>query len=270
MLQSQPSTTGASDAVLYNVDEHGVATLALNRPDVRNAIDDEMVSGLLAAFQRAERDPTVRCVVLTSTHDSVFSAGGNLKGMAATESAIAKHERNSAFPGLTEAIMSLKAPVLCALNGHALAGGFGLVIACDLVIAKAGIRIGTPEINVGVFPFMISALMQRNIPRKRMAELILLGDQMTIEEAKELNIVNRVIAPPEFDNTVQEWARRLAAKSPLMIKLGKRALFEMQDQPLMQALAQLSHYLTLAQCTEDMKEGVAAFVEKRAPVWKGA
>jgi enoyl-CoA hydratase/carnithine racemase len=270
MRQSQPSITGDSEAVRYNVDEHGVATLALNRPDARNAIDDEMASGLLAAFQRAELDPTVRCVVLTSTHDSVFSAGGNLKGMAATESTIAKYERNASFPSLTQAMMGLKVPVLCALNGHALAGGFGLAIACDLIIAKAGVRIGTPEINVGVFPFMISALMQRNLPRKRMAELILLGEQMTIEEAKELNIINRVVPPDLFDETVRDWSRRLASKSPLMIKLGKRALFEMQDQPLMQALSQLSHYLTLAQCTEDMKEGAAAFVEKRTPVWKGA
>lgn len=258
------------DAILYSLSGQGVATIALNRPQVRNALDDEMVDGLRAAFARAQDDAAVRSVVLTSTHDSVFSAGGNLRGFAAAESLLVKHERNAAFPGLIEAIAGLKVPVLCALNGHALAGGFGLALACDLIIAKAGVRIGTPEINVGVFPFMISALMQRNLPRKRVAELVFLGEQLTIEEALAAGIVNRVVAVEAFDAAVDDWSQRLAAKSPLMLRLGKRALFEQQDLPLMQALALLQHYLTLAQNTEDVKEGVAAFMEKRAPVWKGA
>jgi len=262
-------SNATGDAVLYSLSEAGVATIALNRPRVRNAIDDEMVESLLAAFSRAQHDAAVRAMVLTSTHESVFSAGGNLRGFAAAETFLSKHERNAAFPGLIEAIASLKVPVLCALNGHALAGGFGLALACDLIIAKSGVRIGTPEINVGVFPFMISALMQRNIPRKRVAELVFLGEQLTIEEALAAGIVNRVVEVEAFDAAADDWSRRLAAKSPLMLKLGKRALFEQQDLPLLQALALLQHYLTLAQNTEDVKEGVAAFMEKRAPVWKG-
>lgn len=268
---STPSVSppNAQDPVLYGVAD-GIATIALNRPDVRNAIDEDMSRELMAAFARADDDKAVRCVILTSTHDGVFSAGGNLKGMAAAETIIARHDRNGNFPILLEKIMRLKAPVLCALNGHALAGGLGLVVACDLVIAKQGVRIGTPEINVGLFPFMISALMLRNIPRKRMVELLFLGEQMSAEDAQVLGIVNRVVPAAEFDGAVRDWAQKLAQKSPLMLALGKRALFEQQDLPIMQALGLLQHYLTLAQNTQDIKEGIAAFLEKRPPIWKGA
>lgn len=259
-----------ADAVLYALDSHGVVTVSLNRPASRNAIDDELVDGLLAALARVEKEPEARCVVLASTHDKVFSAGGNLKGFAAEESLLDKHARNGRFPGVIEAMMKLKVPILCALSGHALAGGLGLAMACDLVIAKEGIRVGTPEINVGVFPFMISTLMLRNIPRKRVSELVFLGDQLTAEEALELGIVNRVVAADRFAETVADWSQRLAAKSPLMLKLGKRALFETQDLSLESALVLLQNYLTLAQGTDDVKEGVAAFIEKRPPVWRGA
>ncbi|MDO8703790.1 MAG: enoyl-CoA hydratase/isomerase family protein [Sulfuricaulis sp.] len=270
MSALQKPTGNAGDAVLYSLSDKGVVTISLNQPDTRNAINDELLAGLMAALDRAEHESAARCVVLTSTHDKVFSAGGDLKGMAATETVVTKHIRNGSMPDLVHAIVSMKVPVLCALNGHALAGGFGLVMACDLVIAKQGVRIGTPEINVGVFPFMISALMQRNIPRKRMSEMIFLGDQMSAEEAQSLGFINRVVAPSEFAETVRDWSERLASKSPLLLKLGKKALFEQQDLALMPALGLLQHYLTLAQSTADVKEGVAAFLEKRAPVWSGA
>lgn len=270
MTEAQIPPVSAQDAVLVSMGDHGIVTISLNRPETRNAIDDALLAGLLDAFDRVQQDSAARCVVLTSTHDKVFSAGGNLRGFAASETMVAKHRRNGGMPDLVHAIMNLKVPVLCALNGHALAGGFGIVMACDLVVAKAGVRIGTPEINVGVFPFMISALMQRNIPRKRMAELIFLGDQMEIEEALALGMVNCVAEPAQFAATVRDWSERLASKSPLLLQLGKRALFEQQDLPLMPALGLLQHYLTLAQSTGDVKEGVAAFMEKRPPVWTGA
>lgn len=269
-MSEQHISQSSTNAVLCALDSHGVVTVSLNRPESRNAIDDEMVDGLLAALERVENEPKARCVVLTSTHESVFSAGGNLKGFAAAESLLTKHARNGRFPGVIEAMMKLKVPVLCALNGHALAGGLGLVMACDLVLAKEGVRVGTPEINIGVFPFMISTLMLRNIPRKRVSEMVFMGEQLTAEEALKLGIVNRVIAAEQFTETVADWSQRLASKSPLMLKLGKRALFETQDLSLESALVLLQNYLTLAQSTDDVKEGVAAFIEKRPPVWRGA
>lgn len=262
--------TASSPSILYSVCQKGIATIALNKPEVRNAFDDELVASMLAAFHKAEADAAVRVVVLTSTHDKIFSAGGNLNGFASEETVLQKYERNGSAPKLIEAMMGMRMPVLCALNGHALAGGFGLILGCDLIIAKEGVRVGTPEINIGAFPFIISALMMRNIPRKRVVEMLFLGDQMPVEEAQALGVINRVVPADQFDERVQEWAEKLASKSPLMIKLGKKAFREQQDRPLLEAFRLLEHYLTLAQNTADVKEGVAAFMEKRAPEWTGS
>ncbi len=266
-MSTDTSTPG--DAVLYTRDEQGVVTLVLNRPDKRNALDEALMGGLLAALDRVNADAAARCVVLRSAHASIFSAGGNLGGFATDESVLSKHRRNGSLGSFVQRMGQLKVPVICALGGHALAGGLGLVLACDMVVAKAGVRIGTPEVNVGVFPFMLSALMQRNMPRKRLAELCFMGEQMPIEEAQALGIVNLVVPAEDFDATVAQWAAKVASKSPLLLQLGKQALHEQQDLPLMQAIGLLRHYLTLVQTTADVKEGVAAFMDKRSPVWKG-
>lgn len=256
-------------AILYTVNDKGVATIALNKPEVRNAFDDEMVNGLVDALNQADQDDAVRCVILTSTHEKIFSAGGNLNGFAAQESLLTKHQRNYQAPRMMDLIRKISVPVLCALNGHALAGGFGLIMACDLVVAKQGVRIGTPEINIGAFPFIISALMKRNIPQKKVMEMLFLGEQMPVEEAHSLGMINRVVEAEDFDETIRDWSERLASKSPLMIKLGKQALCEQENLSLTESFNLLQHYLTLAQNTEDVKEGVAAFMEKREPIWKG-
>jgi enoyl-CoA hydratase/carnithine racemase len=150
-----------------------------------------------------------------------------------------------------------------------LAGALGLALACDLIVAREGVRFGTPEINVGVFPFMIMALIYRNVGRKKTNELLLLGEQISAEEAERIGIVNRVVAADEFDAAVAEWAGKLAAKSPLLMKLGKDAMFRQQDMPLADALDYLRSQLALAFATEDIQEGVRAFMEKRDPVWQG-
>jgi enoyl-CoA hydratase len=150
-----------------------------------------------------------------------------------------------------------------------LAGALGVALACDLVVAKRSARFGTPEINVGLFPFMVTALLYRNVPRKKAAELLLLGDQISAAEAREIGIVNRVVADDEFDKAVADWAAKLAAKSPLMLRLGKDAMFRQQDMAFADAQDYLRTQLTLAFGTEDMHEGVAAFFEKREPRWRG-
>src|SRR6059058_1254152 len=214
----------AYETLLYDVAD-GVATISLNQPDTRNALSDDLLRELTEAFEQARDDNEVRCVVLTSTHDRVFSAGANLGGFASDVPLVHKHFATEAFPRLFRLLGELGKPSICAAGGHVLAGALGIALACDLIIAREGARFGTPEINVGLFPFMIMALIYRNVPRKKTNELLLLGEQISAEEAQRIGIVNRVLAAEEFEPAVAEWAQKLAAKSPVMMRLGKDAMF---------------------------------------------
>ena len=258
----------AYENVRYDVAD-GVATIALDQPDTRNALSDELLDDLIASFTAARDDDAVHCVVLTSTHEKVFSSGGNLKGFAADVPLSEKYLGIDRFPSLFKQIGGLGKPSLCAANGHVLAGALGLALACDLIVAREGVRFGTPEINVGVFPFMIMALIYRNVGRKKTNELLLLGEQISAEEAERIGIVNRVVPAEEFDAFVADWAQRLAAKSPLLMRMGKDAMFRQQDMPLADALDFLRAQLALAFATDDIQEGVRAFMEKRDPEWTG-
>jgi enoyl-CoA hydratase len=253
----------------YDVSAEGVATIALDQPDTRNALSDELLGDLIAALQAARDDDEVRCVVLTSTHDRVFSAGADLGGFAAELPLVHKHFGTERFPQIFRLLGELGKPSICAANGHVLAGALGIALACDLIIACEGARFGTPEINVGVFPFMIMALIYRNVGRKKTNELLLLGEQISAEEAQRIGIVNRVVPAARFDDAVRDWAQKLAAKSPVMIRLGKDAMFRQQDMAFADAIAYLRAHLTIAFSTEDIQEGVAAFFEKREPEWRG-
>jgi enoyl-CoA hydratase/carnithine racemase len=255
-------------SVQYDVAD-GVATIALDRPEARNALSDELLDDLLAAFAAARDDDAVRCVVLTSTHEKVFSAGGDLGQFASDQPLIHKYFGTDRFVRLFKLIGELGKPSLCAANGHVLAGALGLALACDLVIAKDTARFGTPEINVGVFPFMIMALIYRNVGRKKTNELLLLGEQIDAREAERIGLVNKVVAPEAFDAAVRDWATRLAGKTPLLMRMGKDAMYRSQDMPLADALEYLHAQLALSFSTEDIQEGVKAFFEKREPVWTG-
>jgi len=258
-----------TDAVLYTLADTGVATITLNDPDTRNALSAELLAGLIAAFERARDDETVRCVVLASSHEKVFSSGANLGGFAGDVSLVHKHFGSQRFVELFKLIGALGKPTVCAADGHVLAGALGIALACDLIVASEKATFGTPEINVGAFPFMIMALIYRNVPRKKANELLLLGERFSAQEALAAGIVNRVVPTEDFDAAVADWAEKLAGKSPVIMRLGKEAMRRQLDMPFDDALDYLRAQLTLALSTEDIVEGVTAFFEKRDPIWKG-
>ena len=253
--------------ITYRVADN-VATITLNQPDKRNALSHAMLDDLLSAFGAARDDDDVRCVVLTAA-GKVFSAGGDLSGFSADVPLDQKYLDTGRFVQLFRDIGLLGKPTICAVNGHALAGALGVMLACDLVIASEDAQFGTPEINVGLFPFMIMAIIYRNVPRKKANELLLLGDRLTATEAVEWGLVNRAVPSDQVQAAAAEWAGKLAGKSPVVMRLGHDAMHHQQDLPLMTALEYLHAQLTLTLGTEDVIEGAMAFFEKRDPVWKG-
>jgi enoyl-CoA hydratase len=257
-----------ADELLYEV-SGGVARVTLNRPEQRNALNAELLAALVEAMKSARDDEAVRAVVLTGAGDKVFCAGADLGGFAADAPLVQKHFASDLFLEFFRLMPRLGKPSLCAANGHVLAGGMGLALSCDLVIAREGARFGTPEINVGAFPYMIMSIIYRNVPRKKVNEMILLGEQISAERAVEYGLANKVVAADQFDAAVDEWATKLAAKSPVLMRLGHDAMYRQQEMAIDEALEYLRSQLSLTFATEDVKEGVAAFFEKRDPEWRG-
>jgi enoyl-CoA hydratase len=254
--------------LLFDIDA-GVATVTLNRPEQRNALSAQLLAELVDAMRRARDDEDVRAVVLTGAGDKAFCAGADLGGFAADLPLVDKHFGSDLFLEFFRLMPRLGKPSLCAANGHVLAGGLGLALSCDLVIAREGATFGTPEINVGAFPYMIMSIIYRNVPRKRVNEMILLGERLSAEEAVSYGLANKVVPAEEFEGAVAEWAAKLASKSPVLMRLGHDAMYRQQDMALDDALEYLRSQLSLTFTTEDIREGVQAFFEKREPQWKG-
>jgi enoyl-CoA hydratase len=245
-----------------------LAVITINRPDRRNAINPEVTRGIADALASAEDAPDVRVAVLTGAGDRAFCAGGDLGGMTA-DGKVAQHSQRAEVGDLFAQMRSSRLPIVARVNGHALAGGFGLMLACDLVIAASDAEMGTPEINLGLWPFMISAVIQRDVPRKVALELMLTGRRMNADEAARWGFVNRVVDRDGLDDAVREITEVLASKSPLIAALGKRSFYRAEDMGFEASLDYLAGMLTVCLESEDTVEGVTAFMEKRAPEWKG-
>src|SRR6476659_8246097 len=258
----------AYEKIRYEVSD-GVGTITLDDPDTRNSLSPQLLMELLDALHASRDDADVRCVVLASSHEKVFSSGANLGAFGADAPLIERYAGSQRFVEIFKSLGELGKPSIVAANGHVLAGSLGIALACDLIIAKDGAGFGTPEINVGLFPFMIMALIYRNVGRKKTTEMLLLGERLTAEEAREIGIVNKVVPAEEFDAAVADWAAKLAAKSPLLMRMGKDAMQRQLDMPLADAIEYLHAQLTLSFATNDIQEGVKAFFEKREPVWTG-
>ncbi|MFI0409888.1 enoyl-CoA hydratase/isomerase family protein [Actinomadura sp. 3N508] len=252
---------------LYSVDA-GIARITLNRPDARNALNDQMIGELLGAFERAKADDGVRVIVLTGAGDRAFCAGADLGGLD-RDGLDAGEIRESAPFRLFTAFPKLGKPIIARLAGHAVAGGLGLAAACDLVIAADDVKLATPEVNVGLWPMMIMAIINRNVAPKHAFKLYYTGARITAAEGREIGLVTEVVPRAHLDARVDELARVIASKSPLGLRRGRDAFFAIEGRPLEDQVAHLLSELVELAATEDAKEGITAFLENRPPNFQG-
>lgn len=256
-----------NDVLLRDVNQH-VLTLTLNRPDRRNALSGELIEALIEAF-RGPEVAAARVVVLTGAGDKSFCSGADLDPAAAAAGPFVAHGARHRFVDLIEAMTSCSRPIVARVNGPAVAGGFGLMLACDFVVAADDVHFATPEAKVGLFPYMIMAIILRNMPRKHAMEMAFTGEKIDAQRAFELGLLNRVVPRAELDSAVAAFAGRLAALSPAVLGLGKQAVQNIDAMPLSQALEYLCTQLTLNTLTEDAAEGLGAFLTRSTPQWKG-
>ncbi len=254
--------------VLYAVAD-GVARVTINRPDRRNAMSYGVMQGLRDAVAAAKADAAVRVVVLTGAGDRAFCAGADLGGIAENTGAAAAHDGRGLLASLFRELWALGKPTIARVRGYALAGGFGLALACDFVIAADDAQFGTPEVNVGLWPYMITVPLLRSMPSKKVLELQMTGRRVNAEEADRIGFVTRVVPVDGLDAAVNELAASLASKSPLVLRWGRDAFYRVLEMDADDALDYLQGMLTVHTQSEDAAEGVAAFAEKRTPEWKG-
>ena len=246
-----------------------VARATIDRPERRNAMSFGVMEGLRDAVAQAKADDAVRVLVLTGAGEKAFCAGADLGGGGIAEGASAAHDGRGLLAELFRDLWGLGKPTVARVRGYALAGGFGLALACDFVIASADAQFATPEVNVGLWPYMITVPLLRSMPPKRVLELMMTGRRLDANEAERIGFVTRVVPVDELDGAVDELAATLASKSPLILRWGRESFYRVLDMDPDDALAYLQAMLTVTSASEDTAEGVAAFAEKREPKWKG-
>ncbi len=247
--------------------EAGVCTITLTNPARKNAIGPAMVNELLHALADAAEDAAVRSIVITGAGDA-FCAGGDFAQMTGGAAADALPHKGD-YADLLLAMTRSPKPIVARVNGHAMGGGLGLVAASHFAVAARGAKLGTPEVNVGLFPMMIMAVLQRVMPRRRLVEMMLFGERIDADEAAAVGLVGRAVDAAELDAAVKRITDTIAEKSPITIRLGLEAFAAQDDLDLETALPLLRERLAGCLATDDAREGLMAFLGKRKPVWTG-
>lgn len=254
-----------SEMPLVYVVENQVARFTINREKQRNSLTGEVIDLFMKNLARAEEDEGVRAVLITGAGDKAFCSGADLGGAVKGEG----QDPFQPYANLLKRITGFSKPTVARVNGYCLAGGMGFMLGCDIVIAREEAKFGTPEVNVGLFPMMIGALIFRNVQRKKAMEMVLLGEKLSAQEALEMGMITRCVPYNMLDKTVADVLDTLCSKSPIGLKLGKEAFYAMADMPLEEALDYLPGMLGKVVATEDAVEGITAFMEKRKPVFRG-
>jgi enoyl-CoA hydratase/carnithine racemase len=258
----------AYDTLLTSLAD-GVARVTLNRPDVRNALSPTLVAELQAALAACETDPAARVVVLAGAGDRAFCAGADLRGVGDRGTTLQARDSFGGLASILETIPRMRTPVIAQVHGFALAGGCGLAAGCDLVIAAEDAVFGLPEIKLGLLPLIVMAPILRAIGRKRGLLMILSGEPVSARDAFEMGLVSRVVPRADLERETLALAAALARLSPAALAIAKDAAHTIQDMEYGKSLRYLRELLTLVALSDDAREGIAAFFERREPHWKG-
>jgi enoyl-CoA hydratase len=258
-----------SEPVLLVEVADGVARVTLNRPEVRNALDEALLRELEAALRRLEDDPDARVVVLRGAGERAFCAGADLNRVADRGTTLQARESFGGLGRILEHMARMRTPVIAQVHGYALAGGCGLAAGADIVVAADDAVFGLPEIKVGLLPLIVMAPILRAVGRKRGLLMILTGEPVPAREAYEMGLVSRVVPRAELDGVVGGLARLLAGYSPTALGLAKEAAGMVPDMEYGAALRYLRELITLVALSDDAREGIAAFFEKRPPRFTG-
>ena len=244
-----------------------IRTITLNRPERKNPLGPATVNELLYALDDAKADDGVRVIVLTGA-GSAFSAGADLSQLGGGGDGDALPPKGG-FADLLLRFTELGKPTIARVPGVAMGGGLGVLASCDFAVACESAAVGTPEIKRGLFPMMIMAVLERLVPRRKLISMMLLGEKLTAREALELGLLSHVVPDAELDAKVSELATKLAVQSPTAMRMGLAAFHRQTGRPLRKALPELEKDLMAILGTEDAREGLSAFLEKRAPRFTG-
>lgn len=247
----------------------GVASVTLNRPEVRNALNATLIRELEQAFGKLEADEAARVIVLEGAGDKAFCAGADLKGVGDRGTTLQARESFGGLARILEAMARMKTPVIAKVHGFALAGGCGLAAGCDIVVAADDAVFGLPEIKIGLLPLIVMAPILRSVGRKRGMLMVLSGEQVSAREAYEMGLVSRLVPRAELSPAVDALARSLAGFSPTALGLAKEAAATVAGMEYGASLRYLREMITLVALSDDAREGIKAFFEKRAPNWTG-
>jgi enoyl-CoA hydratase len=247
------------------------AWLTLNRPERLNALSIPLLENLLVLLKKAQADPEARAIVITGAGTKSFCAGADIDSFYnESQASIDEHAFRENLLQLFELLMQLGKPTLARVNGYALGGGFGLAMACDLVIASESALFGTPEVQIGLFPMMIMPALFRNTPRKKLLEMMFTGDKISAVEAQKIGMINYAVPSESLDSKVSELLSKITSKSSKTLALGREAFYAMSEMDIHQALPYLKEKLSQNLHTQDASEGLKAFLEKRPPLWQDA
>lgn len=259
--------SNASTPLVLESTEERVRYISINRPEFKNALNGQVIAALSSAFKTASQDDSISCVVISGTGEEAFCSGADLSEIAALQSDEERETFFLAIASLIEIMGKCPKPVIAKVHGYALAGGFGIAAASDMIVASDEAVLGLPEVLVGMVPMIVLAPLSRTLSQKVLADLVLTGERISAKRAFEIQLVSRIFPKAQLDEKTRSLATSMAKLSSTTLKAAKEALYSVGDQEYFSSLPRLGRSIAQIAASKDTKEGIEAFRQKRKPIW---